>query len=98
MGEGQLAEIKTILGRIINTRAFTIHLSAPKHLAWTKDIHCLLTQGFTSKADLETTIGHLSHVGFLLPLPDIFSLIYSIFCKNHGIIALRSFHQANRKT
>ncbi len=98
VGEGQLAEIKTILGWVINTRALTIHLSAPKHLAWTKDIHRLLTQGFTSKADLDTTIGHLNHVGFLLPLCRHFLPRLWHFCTNLGTVALKPFHQANRKT
>ena len=67
-GEGQLAETKTVLGWLLNTRLLTISLPSTKHVAWTSEIQRLLAQGFTTKSDLETLVGRLNHIGYILPL------------------------------
>jgi hypothetical protein len=67
--EGQVSEIKTIPIRwLINTRLLLISLPPNKHHAWTSKIQCLLAQGFTTKTDLETLLGRLNHIGYILPL------------------------------
>ncbi len=66
LGEGQPAETKIILGWLINSHALTICLPPAKHLAWTSKIQCLLAQGHTSKPDLETLIGRLNHVSYII--------------------------------
>ena len=67
-GEGQPSETKVILGWLFNSRTLTISLPPSKHQAWTSEIQRLLAQRFTSKSDLETLLGRLNHVGYIIPL------------------------------
>jgi len=66
-GEGQPSEIKTMLGWIINTRLMRVFLPMDKALAWSNDIKTMLQANRISKKELESTIGRLNHIGYILP-------------------------------
>ena len=66
LAEGPPAEIKIVLGWKINTRTFQVHLTANKHMDWTRDIHRALSAKKCTKGDLETMIGRFNHVGTII--------------------------------
>ena len=66
-GEGQPSEIKTMLGWIINTRKMKVYLPKDKALAWSKDISNILKTNRVAHKELESTIGRLNHIGYILP-------------------------------
>ena len=65
--EGGLEEIKTFLGWVYNTRTLRISLPDHKFKAWSKDLESLLSSKTTTASSLESTIGRLNHVGYLIP-------------------------------
>ncbi len=65
--EGGLAETKVILGWHFNFQTLSVTLLEHKHIAWLTEICKMLTNGRTSKKALESTIGWLGHVGFIVP-------------------------------
>jgi len=66
-GEGQPSEVKTMLGWIINTRKMRVFLPKDKALAWSNDIKTILQANRITHKDLESTIGRLNHIGYILP-------------------------------
>jgi hypothetical protein len=68
LGEATPAESKTILGWQLNTRRLLIVLLEHKYIAWSNDIKRLLASLKVGVKDLESTIGRLNHVGFIIPL------------------------------
>jgi hypothetical protein len=65
--EGGLAETKIILGWHFNFRTLTVTLPKQKHIAWSSEIWTMIANGRTTKKALESTIGQLGHVGFVIP-------------------------------
>jgi hypothetical protein len=65
--ERGLAETKVILGWHFNFRTLTVTLPEHKHIAWSTEIRKMLANGRTSKRALESMIGQLGHVGFVVP-------------------------------
>jgi hypothetical protein len=64
--EGCLAETKVILGWHFNFRTLAVTLPEHKHIAWLTEICKMLADSRTSKKALESTIGQLGHVGFVV--------------------------------
>jgi hypothetical protein len=65
--EGGLSETKVILGWLFNFRTLTVSRPEHKYIAWSGKIWSMITTRSTSKKKLESTIGHLGHVSFVLP-------------------------------
>jgi hypothetical protein len=65
--EGGLSEMKVILGWEFNFRTLTVTLPEHKHIAWSREIVQMITSRRTTKQQLESTIGRLGHVGFVIP-------------------------------
>jgi hypothetical protein len=66
--EGQPSETKTVLGWFINTRTLTISLPLDKYNAWSQDINNIISTGRVSKSSMETLIGRLNHVAYLMDM------------------------------
>jgi hypothetical protein len=66
--EGGLAETKKNLGWHFNFCTLTLTLTKQKHIAWSSKIQTIIADGRTTKKALKSTIGPLSHVGFVIPL------------------------------
>jgi hypothetical protein len=72
MAEGILAEIKVILGWMIDTRSFRVELPKEKAQDWLVDIiHCIKKKTVT-KGLLETLIGRFNHVGTIIHISRYF--------------------------
>jgi hypothetical protein len=66
--EGGLSETKMILGWLFNFRTLIVSLLDHKFIAWwTAAIQKMVTLKRTTSKDLETTIGRMGHVGFVIP-------------------------------
>ena len=89
--EGGLSETKMILGWLFNFRTLIVSLPDHKFIAWTAAIQKMITSKRTTSKDLETTIGRMGHVGFVIPwvhhfLSRLRSLHYR--CKNRRFITV----------
>ena len=67
LGEGCMAELKTVTGWTINTRLFRVILPDDKFANWTKDINDLISSKIAKHSDVETIEGRLNHVGYIIP-------------------------------
>jgi hypothetical protein len=65
--EGGLSETKTILGWLFNFRTLTVSLPEHKYIAWSNDLRQMIRSRRTTKKQLESTIGRLGHVGYIIP-------------------------------
>jgi hypothetical protein len=68
VAEGIPMEVQIVLGWILNTRALLIALPQDKFEAWTKDIQAIVDTLRVTFGDLESTLGRLNHVGYVIPL------------------------------
>jgi len=66
-GEGQPSERRVMLGWLINTVQMRVYLPVLKALSWSTDIENLLSKNKITKKELESTIGRLNHVGYIIP-------------------------------
>ena len=66
--EGTPAEVQIVLGWELDTRALTLRLPFDKYTAWLEDIHTLLLTTTTTLKHLESIIGRLNHVAYVIPL------------------------------
>ncbi|MGH7974512.1 MAG: hypothetical protein ACREBR_03205, partial [bacterium] len=66
-GEGRMEEIKVILGWEINSRRLTIALPKEKFSSWRHDIQMLCTSRHSTFKELDTLVGRLNHVGYIIP-------------------------------
>ena len=66
--EGTPAEVQIVLGWELDTRALILRLPFDKYTAWLADIHILLNTATTTLTELESTIGRLNHVAYVIPL------------------------------
>ena len=55
-----------ILGWLFNFRKLTVYLPENKYVAWTRNIKDILIAGKTNHTELDTLIGRLVHVGFVI--------------------------------
>ncbi len=65
--EGGLAEPKIILGWHFNFCTLTMALPEHKHIAWSSKIWTMIADGRMTKKAIESTIGQLGHVLFVIP-------------------------------
>jgi hypothetical protein len=66
--EGTPAEVQIVLGWILNTRLLLLLLPGDKFEAWSADIRKIVEMKRATYGELESTIGRLNHVGFIIPL------------------------------
>ncbi len=66
--EGSPAETQTILGWIIKTRKLTIALPNDKFDAWSGELKKMIKNKRTTFGDMESTVGRLNHVAYVIPL------------------------------
>jgi hypothetical protein len=84
--EGQLEEMKLILGWIINTRSLSISLPKDKFQCWTSDISRFTSSSKAKHKNLESTIGHLKHVACIYsPMRHFKGRLYQAHFKNQPI-------------
>jgi hypothetical protein len=83
--EGGLSETKMILGWLFNFRTLIVSLPDHKFIAWTVAIQKMVMSKRTNSKDLETTIGQMGHVGFVIPWVHHFlSRLHSLhFCSKN---------------
>jgi hypothetical protein len=65
--EGGLSETKTILGWLFNFCTLTVSLPEHKYIAWSNDLKQMIRSQRTTKKQLESTIGRLRHIGYIIP-------------------------------
>jgi hypothetical protein len=65
--EGGLSETKTILRWDFNFRTLTVTLPEHKHIAWSGGIKLMIQACKTTRKMLETMIGCIGHIGFVIP-------------------------------
>jgi hypothetical protein len=65
--EGGLSETKTILGWHFNFCTLTVSLPEHKYIAWSNDLWQMIRSRRTTQKQLESTIGRLGHVGYIIP-------------------------------
>ena len=68
VAEATPSEQKIILGWMLDTRRLLLSLPDDKVDSWRHSIRALLATEWVSGSELETTIGRLNHVGYILPL------------------------------
>jgi hypothetical protein len=66
--EGRPVEVQNVLGWTLDTRRLLILLPHDKYLAWSEDLQLALTSKTLTYDSLESMIGCLNHVSFLIPL------------------------------
>ena len=66
--QGQMEEIKTILGWTLDTRHLLISLPESKVTAWMSNIMTMITHASATAKELDTMLGCLTHVGFIIPM------------------------------
>jgi hypothetical protein len=66
--EGTPAEVQIVLGWNLNTRLLLILLPDDKYEAWSVDIVAIIAVKRTTFGELESTLGRLNHVGYIIPL------------------------------
>jgi hypothetical protein len=82
--EGGLSETKVILGWHFNFQTLTATLPEHKFIAWSTEIHKMVDSGKTTKQDLESTIGRMGHVSFIIPWVFHFlSRLQSLLARAH---------------
>ena len=67
LAEGTPAEVACLLGWDADTRRLLLSLPHDKFLAWSKDMQRLLQHGKATRAELDTLVGRLNHVGYIIP-------------------------------
>jgi hypothetical protein len=67
LAEATPAERQIILGWVVDTRRFIIELPQHKVKGWIKELRHLRKTGHASEKELDSLIGRLNHVGYVLP-------------------------------
>jgi hypothetical protein len=65
--EGGLTEAKTILNWHFNFVTLTVTLPEHKYIVWSAKIQKMIYTNKTTKRDLESMIGRIGHIGFVIP-------------------------------
>ena len=66
--EGQMEEIKTVLGWTLDTRHLLISLPESKVTAWKSNIMTMIAHASATTKELDTMLGQLNQVGFIIPM------------------------------
>jgi hypothetical protein len=83
LDEGSLSETKVILGWLFNFRTLAVCLPDHKFIAWTTAIQKMIMLKCTTLKDLDTTIGQMGHVGFVIPwVYHFLSRLRSLHCRS----------------
>lgn len=64
---GRPEEVQTVLGRTLDTRQLEISLPKDKYNAWLGGIKRIGRSGRCTQAKLETLVGRLNHMAYILP-------------------------------
>jgi hypothetical protein len=72
IAESLLEKVKTTLGWLLGTRRLLIGLTMEKFAAWSASIHFMVIVGACSYNNLETLVGRLNHICFIIPLAQHF--------------------------
>ena len=72
IAEGALAERKTFLGWIIDSRRMRVYLPQLKTLRWINELEDLLSLKRVNQKQLESLLGKLNHAAFIIPLSRYF--------------------------
>ena len=86
-GEGRSAEQKPVLGWLLHTKRFRILLPVEKAMDWMSQIDVTLKRGTKNEVKMNSTVGRLSHVGYIIPQGRYFLNIlrYRLrMCKQYG--------------
>ena len=67
LAEATPAERQIILGWIVDTRLFLIALPQHKVTGWKQELRRLRKAGHASEQELDSLIGRLNHIGYILP-------------------------------
>ena len=65
--EARLEETKVVLGWLINTRTLCISLPHHKFKAWTTQLMTIVRDGKTSRKELHSLLGRLTHLNTIIP-------------------------------
>jgi hypothetical protein len=68
IAESLLEEVKTTLGWLLDTRRLLISLAIEKYSAWAAAITFILISESCGYNDLETLVGWLNHICFVIPV------------------------------
>jgi hypothetical protein len=68
VAEGTPEEAQIVLGWMLNTRLLQILLPSDKFEAWSADIRAIALDKRATYGELESTLGRLNHVAFIIPL------------------------------
>jgi hypothetical protein len=68
LAEGRPSEVMTVLGWVLNTRTLRLSLPDDKYKIWSQEITSILSKGRVSHSTMESLIGRLNHVGFLMDM------------------------------
>jgi hypothetical protein len=83
IAEGAPEEIQVVLGWELDCRRLLAALPSDKFDAWTTAILAIIKREHCSRQDLETIIGRLNHVSFIIPLARHFlSRLWALLNKN----------------
>jgi len=75
--EGELSEVKIILGWEINTRSLLIALPEHKAFSWLRDIESIIESGRSNYKFLESLLGRLNHIACILaPMRHFMDRLY----------------------
>ena len=66
--EGSPSEQKVVLGWHLDTRSLRIHLPKHKFSEWNKEINSCLAQSKVDKRTMETLVGRLDHVAYIMDM------------------------------
>jgi len=87
--EGRLTKTKMILGWHFNFWTLTVTLPKHKHIAWSMETQKMICSGKTSQQELESTIGRMGHVGFMISYHFLICLRTLLACsRNRRIIKI----------
>jgi len=99
-GEGQPSERRVMLGWLIDTIQMRVYLPVTKALAWSTDIKNLLSKNKVTKKELESTVGRLNHVGYIIPMGRYFlnRLRHLLMrCDRYGSQQMQNWEQEDLK-
>ena len=63
--EGSMCEVQTVTGWLINTREFTISLTADKLNMWSLTIEDIIKRREAHHKEMDSLIGRLNHAGYI---------------------------------
>jgi hypothetical protein len=81
LAEGAPVEVQVVLGWKLDCRPLLAALSSDKFDAWTTDINSTISRQHCYRKDLETIVGRLNHVSFIIPLARHF--LSRLWSKTH---------------